>query len=367
MPNDVDKDLQKSLQEARKKPRNFALVAKGANCLKLVVSKKPIRDGEVQKAKKEYQGNATYRGVVTAGDGAELVFQVVGELPPIQEAKLKTFINGETGLTLKARFEVVNELVEIDDSEESESEGQEATTSPNATTEIPSPPNAPPPDDSLGRQIIAALNKLTPSLKVALAAHPERKQDLLQPVASIQQNVQNNHSDTAKTQLLELGRLIKELTGSGTASAGTSQSQDSATAFPKQWAAARQAWQEASDTVDAQISILQGVLRESNDGDLKEIAEFGMNGLTGGYKVPLMAAIRDIDNAGPVPSQELIDNAQEIAEAFREFLDDDEQVAVCDENPFGVTVEIRKQLGPALDHLAQVLASAALAEPAMAS
>ena len=42
----------------RKKPRNFAIIAKGQNVLKLLVDKKPIKEGALVKAKKEVQGNA---------------------------------------------------------------------------------------------------------------------------------------------------------------------------------------------------------------------------------------------------------------------------------------------------------------------
>jgi hypothetical protein len=70
---ELDEELAKELHVAKKKPRNFAIIAKGTNVLKLLVDKKPIKEGASVKAKKACQGNA-----VVTGDGPDLVFQVVG-------------------------------------------------------------------------------------------------------------------------------------------------------------------------------------------------------------------------------------------------------------------------------------------------
>lgn len=111
---EIDKDLMKSLRLARKRPRNFAIIAKGLTCLKLIVSKRRIKDGDLIKAKKEYHGNAIVRGLVTGGDGPELVFQVTEEVS-LLEAKFKLFIKEHTGLPWKPRFAVVLTQQEVDD------------------------------------------------------------------------------------------------------------------------------------------------------------------------------------------------------------------------------------------------------------
>ncbi len=128
--------------------------------------------------------------------------------------------------------------------------------------------------------------------------------------------------------------------------------------FPRQWAAARQSWQQASDTLDSQIAQLQQVLRKSNDVDLKEIAEFGLNGVTGNFKVPLMAAMREVDGASGDALKKASANARAIIAGFRKHIESDEKVEVCDENPFGVPVSIRQTLGEALTHMDVALASA---------
>jgi hypothetical protein len=70
----ADEDLAEGLRQARKSPRNFALIAKGPAPLKLIVQKKPIRDGDVIKAKTEFKGNDAIRAVDLA-QGADIVYQ----------------------------------------------------------------------------------------------------------------------------------------------------------------------------------------------------------------------------------------------------------------------------------------------------
>src|SRR5262249_35996319 len=113
-------------------------------------------------------------------------------------------------------------------------------------------------------------------------------------------------------------------------------------AFAQRWPAAREAWQNASDTVDAQIGQLQQALRASEDEDLQEIAEFGLNGVTGNFKVPLQVAIREIDSAQGDALQASITKARTIVANFQTHIQGSEQILVCDENSFGVKVTIRE-------------------------
>lgn len=111
---EVDEELAASLTAARKKPHNFAAIAKGQNVVQLIVRKKPIKDAELIQAKKEFQGNAIVKGVVTPGDGPELVFQVPAE-SPVGEVRLRKFITDRTGLILKTTILIVPDVKEIDE------------------------------------------------------------------------------------------------------------------------------------------------------------------------------------------------------------------------------------------------------------
>jgi hypothetical protein len=121
------------------------------------------------------------------------------------------------------------------------------------------------------------------------------------------------------------------------------------------WPALRAAFDHAVSSVDKQIEALQTSLKNSGDDTLEEIAEFGMNGLTGNHRVPLMAKLLEIDQGGSAAIGTLGPAAIKLAEDFKAYLETDERVEVCDDNPFGVEVSIRSTLGAALGKLAAEL------------
>jgi hypothetical protein len=121
---------------------------------------------------------------------------------------------------------------------------------------------------------------------------------------------------------------------------------------------ANTAWLSANADVDSQIAQLQTALRSTNDVELHEIAEFGMNGLTGNNKVRLMAALRDILEAAPDKRGKHAKAALKVSNAFRAHLQSSGTVEACENNPFGVQVAIRRILLPVLDQLDAVLGRA---------
>lgn len=125
-----------------------------------------------------------------------------------------------------------------------------------------------------------------------------------------------------------------------------------------EWPKARAAWQDAIETVDAQISRLQQVLRGSGDEDLEAIAEFGLNAVTNNLKTPLMAALMEIGTGAPTAEGLARGGPRALAavRAFREHIDSDDRVAACDESPESPTT-IRATLGPALAGLEAALAA----------
>lgn len=118
--------------------------------------------------------------------------------------------------------------------------------------------------------------------------------------------------------------------------------------FKKQWPAVKASWQDAIDTVNGQISKLQAALKKTGDAELIEIAEFGLNGVTGNLKTPMMAAIMELDHASGPALKTAAGKATKIARAFNAYLASEETVAVTDDNEFGVQVTIRASLGGAL-------------------
>lgn len=106
------------------------------------------------------------------------------------------------------------------------------------------------------------------------------------------------------------------------------------------WEAARSSFESATESVNGQISALQSALRASEDDELVEIAEFGLNGITGNTRVPLQAALME---AGSGSKENLIAAAPKIEKAAQAFINQlatDPRVAACDDNPYGVPMSI---------------------------
>ncbi|HSU04025.1 MAG TPA: hypothetical protein VLI93_00475 [Acetobacteraceae bacterium] len=111
------------------------------------------------------------------------------------------------------------------------------------------------------------------------------------------------------------------------------------------------AWQDAIETVDKQIEELGRVLRSSDDEELQQIAEFGLNAITGGYKTPLMASLLELQGKDAESIVVISANTVKQVTNFRSHIESDDRVTACDGNPFGVTVGIRSVLVPALARL----------------
>jgi hypothetical protein len=143
----MDEKLKLALTAAKSAVHNFAVVAKGPAVVELLVSKTPIKDADVQAAKKQHGGNAVMRGKCQGKDG-ELVFRVAKD-PTVEDKKLKEFITKATNLPIKPRFEVVtDEDVEGDEGSEADSEqgaGANKLEGDKTTSNTGTPPQAPPP------------------------------------------------------------------------------------------------------------------------------------------------------------------------------------------------------------------------------
>ena len=119
-------------------------------------------------------------------------------------------------------------------------------------------------------------------------------------------------------------------------------------AWEKTWKDARLVWQTASDSIDLQISALQSKLKGSDDPELQEIGEFGLNAITGNRRVRVMAAMRDLDGLDSPPDKGTISKVSKTIEELESHIDNDDRIAAVDNNPFGVTVSVAKSISSAL-------------------
>jgi len=115
----ADADLDAGLDEAKKKPRHFAIITKGAqNIVKIIVQKKRVLEGDILSARSEFGGNSSITGVCTR-NGQELILQVTEKEPALQPVKIKQFITEQTGANVKPQWQVVTELAAVPESDDS--------------------------------------------------------------------------------------------------------------------------------------------------------------------------------------------------------------------------------------------------------
>jgi hypothetical protein len=362
----LDEELVEGIRGAKKKARNFAIIAKGPAPVKLIVQKKPLRDGDINKAKTEFKGNDVIRGVV-AGEGAELVFYVLGEEPTLKTTKLKEFIAEQTELTVKPRFAVVNELPVVSESDDDEVQAQsQASPQPESIAPPPPPPPVPPPPPPPAldaKTLLAALNKLSPQIQAAAQAHPNRKQDLLALVAGIKQQVGNQQTiGEAKGTLSQIMQLLKEL-GSGQAAPAPTKAPPgpaagSLVAFQK----SRLDWDSTRKAVQAELQKLeQSILAASKaEPDADEIAAGTKNLYTmlDTLDTRLIDKLDDALNAEkPEQRAKLQDEAYDIVAEYRDFVDSDPLLQEIDQKNGFTQVAIKSRLVATLDDLGSRLVS----------
>lgn len=119
---------------------------------------------------------------------------------------------------------------------------------------------------------------------------------------------------------------------------------------------AASALNDAFVAVGQQIGELQSLLRASDDGDLRRIAEFGLNAMTANHRIKLQAALIDVTAGAPAPG--VLQKAAGLAGNFLRHLESDFRVSATDANPFGIKVAMRSTLGPPLRALQAALKQA---------
>lgn len=126
-------------------------------------------------------------------------------------------------------------------------------------------------------------------------------------------------------------------------------------AFQNAWKPAYAAWQSTSDAIDTQVAALQNVLKNLDDPVLKEIGDLGLNAITGNHRVKMLAALRDIDSAKPLPNKAMITKAAVAIKNLEAHFSSDPRIAACDNNPFGVSMSIVKSTSGALGQIKAAL------------
>lgn len=123
----------------------------------------------------------------------------------------------------------------------------------------------------------------------------------------------------------------------------------------RRFESARNQWNDAIDEVNQQLNALAARLRQSSDPRLHDIAEFGLAKIMAGHHVPLRAALLDVAGANTDQQGPVIAKTINILTGFENHLSSHPYVDACEKNPFGVTVQLRATLNPALKGLRTAL------------
>lgn len=230
-----------------------------------------------------------------------------------------------------------------------ENEGEEDVAVPGAVPGAAPAPQQTAPDDerqASAAQLRAAMEKLAPGIKAAVAANPGLRAELLAASKSFVALLQASDLSGARHSLGDVVRLLKQAGGGQPAKADGADLRK-----------ARADWTDAMEKVDAQLEKLAQGLRATDVPELTEIAEFGLNAVTNNRKTPLLAALMEVGQGTPEALAKAGPKALAAVRAFRKHIEADERVAACDGNPLGIPVTIRATLDPALAGLEAALSA----------
>jgi tetratricopeptide (TPR) repeat protein len=320
-------------EEGQPQLQFMAYVASGASAV--IVAKKV--GGATKKLLPEIAGGAS-GGKYIQG---ECIFEknmhtfVVEKVPGGLAKKLSKALLAETGIKYKVRVRSIDGAQELDSDTDTDAD------------EIPTAP--PPPSSGIDpKQLLAALNKLTPLIKKAIEADPARKDEILKPVAEFQALLKANQLDQAKAKLIAVGTMLKSLGAAG----GSPSTQPQPT--PKETKPLTPVWNTAKETLDTQLSALQLAMRRYGDPGLDAIADEIAQAL-GSYRTGLITALMDYDSAPAEARSERAGHVVKMIEEYRKRIASDKIALAADNNPFDLKLNIQTTLTGALDELSSAL------------
>ena len=206
----------------------------------------------------------------------------------------------------------------------------------------PAPAAAPPPAASgdIAARLTAALSTMVPRLR-ALPPGPVQSALAVQ-IRAAQGLIVAGDTAAATAALRALAEALARAEATPAA------------AGPKP----QEIWNAAKEAADLGIAKLQSALRGIGHPDTTRIAEFGMAGLSGGgIQTKLMTSLFTLSSATGEDRLRAENTLRGAIAAYRAFLNTNTLVALCDENPFGVALNLRGGLGQALDRIEVSLAA----------
>lgn len=126
-------------------------------------------------------------------------------------------------------------------------------------------------------------------------------------------------------------------------------------AAARAWIEAKKVWLAAELETSEQLKALKAALKKTNDPELVESADSGIDFVGARIWTPMIDAINAIEAGGGAGRLKAIRAAQSLLPKLEGILTRDETVLACDENPFVVKVSLRETLSAAFDTLESAL------------
>lgn len=115
-------------------------------------------------------------------------------------------------------------------------------------------------------------------------------------------------------------------------------------------------WRDAKEKVDVSFAPLKNTLKGLGHPDLDRIAEFGLNGVTDGNQTALNRALFEYNGSEGPARQKAASRLSDQVSEYRKFIDSNAIIELCEDNPFGVRLDIRGPLRDALDKIERAIA-----------
>ncbi len=216
------------------------------------------------------------------------------------------------------------------------------TTDGPADTDAAAP--APAPDSAGQAELVARIRAVSAGLADLSADAAGKLQEAIRTAVAL---VKAGDTDKAATALDRIEAAVAKL--SGQADAAPAEASEPEGADPMV------IWRQAKERADEGITALQSALKAHGHPELKKLADKGLNGVAAGNQTAMMKALFEYRGASGDGRVTAAQKLRGQVGAYRKFITSDRTVALCEANPFGVSVSIRTPLIKALDDIEAVL------------
>lgn len=348
----IDEELLAGLRQAKKSLRNFALILKGTSVVKLIVSKKPIPDGKVMKARTETKGTASCVGTCL-GDGTNLVFHVLEE-PSAKIPQFREYLSETSGLSLKPSFQVVAALERVDDGDD---QTEESETEDGTASAIPEPPAAPPVLSPELAALREAFLKMAPRIPPAIAQDATLQQSLLDASAAFKAGLKAADVDAAKQALLTIAKLLPKASSPST-DAGTG---NGAGISLVKLGKVRLEWDTVRRQAIKELQRLKDLLLEEYEGDRNEAAALTaahqrLDAMVAQMNEELGDRLDDVLNADAAVRPTKAAEAKSVVLRIIDLVDNDDILSVVDGNEYAPDMRVAQPMRSKLQEIVVTLA-----------